>query len=295
MRLASPTLASLAALLSLPLVACTDDPSLEGPPEVASGSDHTFVQTGWIMPGDPGVTFREVGFDLDEREDHGVDNQVGMMIGSLRALRLDLTAASTDAFARGEVVALHTIRADDLTDDDSVRWRLGAGVPTTTPPRFDGSDRFTAMVDTGELFGTIEDGRLAGAYGNVTIRVPFFAGQAPIAFALDDARIAVDLRGGGCTGKIGGRIPVADLRERLLPRLAEQVLTHMATHPDHDFTAAARDVFDRDDDGVVTSAEIVGVASRIMPADLRPDGASYDAAPIAISFGLGFRCAPATF
>ena len=82
----------------------------------------------------------------------------------------------------------------------------------------------------------------------------------------------------------------ASTRYTALDQIAQQTLAHMAAHPTHEFTQLARDVFDTDNDAVVSAAEVVAFAHMILRPDVDTDG---DGARDAVSVAFGFDCAPA--
>ena len=278
--------ACAAALAASTTAACTDpEPTA---PVVDSGAYHTYVQTGWELPTTQDQA-RDLGFDVDD--DGMPDNQGGALVSALGGIGLDLTGASATAFASGDVVTLHRLRADALTDDDSVSWEVLVGQARTTPPRFDGSETFAIAGSGGALVGAIGDGHLAAADGTIVIRVPFFPGQHPVPLPLTGAQLEVDLSNGGCRGRIGGVLRASDRDLTVLPIVAEQAIGHMAAHPEHRFTVTAIEVFDRDHDGAVTAAEITRMATSVFVLDVDLDA---DDQADGMSIALGFTCAPAT-
>ncbi len=281
------------ALLILPAVtaACVSDDGTEDPlpPVVDSGAYRHFVQTGWTLPN--GATeARWFGFDFDA--DGSIDNSAGSVVGSLAAIGLDLGGASATAFESGQLVTLHSVRADALVDDGSVSWHVLSGA-RSSPPRFDGTDQFRVTGSDGELVGAIIGGRADLRWGVVGLAVPFFPDQPPLVMPIAEARIAADLDDDGCAGRIGGVIVTADIETTLL-RLAAQAIVHIERNPTHEFAIAAHSIFDTNNDGRITVDEIAG--SSIARSLLQPDvDLDHDNLRDGLSFGLGFDCVPATF
>lgn len=275
----------LPLLLAAALPACVDPASPDAPPAVTSGELHHFAQTGWSVP--TVDEDRTLGFDLDG--DGRRDNAGGALLRTLATIGLDVGGASADAFARGEVVQLHSLRADALDDDASVSWRLFVGL-SREQPRFDGTDAFLATSEAGLVSGAIRGGRFDGAIGEATIRVPFFRGQPGLVIPLRVAHVAFDPATGA--GRIGGAIDGFVLHDEVLPALGDQVVRHLARNPDHEFTRAAIQIFDGDGDGAVSRDEFVRFAGDLLAYDVDLDHAGDDDA---ISFSLGFGAVPATF
>ena len=286
LRLAIP------GLLLAPLAtfaACTD-PAEPGPPAVETGTYHGYVQRGWVLPHDRTESIA-LGQDLDG--DGYVDNQTGSLIGSLIGLGLELDTAADDAFQSGAIVALHRLRADSLVTDASIEWRTFAGVPAPAP-RFDGTDAFTAAAETGRVTGMIRHGRAELTWGETRIALPFFPAQAALEVPLVDVSLLLDVDAGGCSGRLGGVIPAAEVDEAILPQLAAEAIIHMTRHPEHEFTRLATQVFDDDHDGRVTVAEILAdpITRAFFKPDIDRDG---DGERDGVSFGAGFDCVPASF
>jgi hypothetical protein len=288
MRLPLATVFLLA--LSAPLAACvTDDPALPEPPVVDSGRYHHYVQTGWTLPATSSEAY-QLAFDLDG--DGSGDNNAGNIIGALAGLGLDASGTSAGAFARGDVVILHSVRADDLVDDGAVSWRVLAG-EADAPPRFDGTDVLRAGSDDGWLLGPLVQGRADLSWGGVTLALPFFPDQPPLELPLVEARLAATITASGCSGRVGGVMLNADI-ETTLPRFAAQAIVHIERNPTNRFAEAAHNIFDEDRDGTITVDEIV--TSSLTRSAFRPDvDLDGDGDPDGLSFGLGLECVPATF
>ena len=64
---------------------------------------------------------------------------------------------------------------------------------------------------------------------SLSLQLSLLEGSTPVTLPLQAARIEATLSSSGCTGKIGGGILVNDLNNTLLPALAEQLNTRLAT------------------------------------------------------------------
>jgi Ca2+-binding EF-hand superfamily protein len=83
-------------------------------------------------------------------------------------------------------------------------------------------------------------------------------------------------------------------RERTLDVFARQAIVHIERNPTHELARVAYDVFDTNDDGVITVAEMAdsAIAQALFAPDLDTDG---DGDDDGLSFGLGFTCERAQF
>jgi hypothetical protein len=264
-------------------------PDAPVPPAVTSGTYHHYVQSSWRLPSTSDEA-RRVGFDLDG--DGQVENAAGQVLAALGGLGLDVQTESDRAIVAGELVILHSVRADDLVDDASVSWRVLAGFPTT-PPRWDGTDLFRVAGEDGSLVGPIVDRDARMDWGVVNVPLPFFPAQGPVILPLASARITATLSADGCEGRIGGVMLDRD-RELTLERFVRQAIAHIERNPEHEFARAAHQIFDDNDDGVITVEEMAGssIAESLFGPDVDTDG---DGRDDGLSFGLGFTCTPAQF
>lgn len=289
MRIISTLFTTLVAA-ALPGCIYYAEPPADEPPIVDSGDYVQFVQTGWSLPTTSRLA-NELGMDLDG--DGYNDNVIGAVIGALNGIGLEVTLANEEAFGSGDLVLLHSLRADSLADDATVSWQLLLGSPSE-PPRFDGTDELTAVGDLGTLIGMNRGGVVTTEFGAAGLYIPLFPDQPALGLPLDVAYLEVELGNAGAVGRIAGGIDARVVRDDLLPRLAEQVITHMASHPDHPFTTGAIQIFDADHDGQVSVDEIANASitkSLLSPdLDLDLDG-EYDH----VSFAVGLELVPATF
>ncbi|MBK9033471.1 MAG: hypothetical protein IPL61_19765 [Myxococcales bacterium] len=276
----TPLVASFAAAS---LLACTDAPVADGPPDVTTGAYYAFIQHGWVFPAS-GADWRAVGFDFDD--DDMPENQAGMLLGALGSLGLAIDDANLQQLSRGDTILGHVVRADSLANDRSVAWQLWS--MSGAPPSYDGTDRLGPGAVDGELTGEILAGVLTAQYGEAVIRVPLFPDQPPVLFPLVEARLELDLRG-PCRGRIGGVLDRAGLATAL-DQVGRQTVAHMAAHPEHSFTAAAHQFFDEDHDGEVTASEVAAFGQQLLRADVELDG---DGTRDGVSLAVPFECAPA--
>lgn len=288
-----PTLRHL-ALLSLSLAplatACTDTDE-PAPPPVTTGAFHGYVQRGWVLPHNAAEA-RQLGLDLDG--DGEIDNQAGSLIGALVNVGLELDTIADETFTAGDVVALHRLRADDLTDDATIEWRTFEGAPPPAAPRFDGTDRFDVGVETGRLTGTLMGGHAELDRGETTILLPFFPDQSPLRIPLTGARMQLDLDADGCSGRLAGLVRAVEIDGMILPNLGAEMIIHVARHPEHEFSRIAFDLFDDNRDGRITVDEFLAdrLTQGLFSLDVDTDG---DGERDAMSFGVALDCVPASF
>jgi hypothetical protein len=260
------------------------------PPVVTSGTYHHYAQRLFTLPSSS-TEARAFGVDLDG--DDVVDNQAGAVIAALSGLGLDVQTASDEALTNGDLVILHSVRADALTSDDSVAWRVMAGRPTETSPRWDGTDTFRVATDDGNFVGSIDSRGAEMAWGVVAVPLPFFPDQSPTILPLANAQIRATITDTECDGVMAGAMLAPDI-DTTLRRFARQAITHIERHPEHELARVAYQVFDTNGDGVITVDEMVNdpITQGLFAPDLDLD---HDGDDDALSFGLGFSCEAAQF
>lgn len=289
---------SLAFPLALPLSllpalagGCVDDREVDEPepPVVTSGAYHHFAQSSWTLPANSSEALT-TGFDFDA--DGTIDNLAGQVIAALSGVGLDVQTESDRALADGDLVILHSLRADELADDASVSWRVLAGVPTA-PPRWDGTDIFRVAGEDGSFVGPIVGGRAQMGWGVVNIPLPFFPAQSSMVLPLSEARITAAVTASDCSGTIGGVMLQADI-ELTLERFARQAITHIERNPEHELARVAYRIFDTNSDGVISVEEMAGspLAESLFAPDVDLDD---DGRNDGLSFGFGFSCEAAQF
>lgn len=266
-----------------------DGPGEPVPPVVTSGTYHHYAQSSWTLPASSNEA-HTLGFDLDG--DGTIENQAGAVMAALDGLGLDVQTESDRAITDGDLVILHSVRADQLGDDGSVSWRVLAGLPTT-PPRWDGTDVFRVAGEDGSFVGPIVRANAQMDWGVVNVPLPFFPDQSPVIMPLSQARIAASISDGQCTGRIGGVMLGPDI-ELTLERFARQAILHIERHPEHELARVAYQIFDDNNDGVISVDEMAGssIAESLFRPDVDTDGDGIDDG---LSFGFGFSCERAQF
>ena len=143
-------------LLFLALAACTSDPS----ERELTGETRRFVIDSIAVPKN-NAEARDMGMDIDG--DHKVDNQAGMLVGTLTTFG-DITSHGSDIVASGAIASSVEIVADDFANDD---W---AGVC------YLGADG----EDATHVGGTLTDGMFETELGgSATVHLPLFVDADP--------------------------------------------------------------------------------------------------------------------
>jgi hypothetical protein len=164
------------AAILLAVAACASEPD----PINYSGETRRFVVDSIRLPFN-NTEARELGADLDG--DRAVDNQLGMVIGTLNTNSGNITTHGDEMISAGALLSSVELVADDFANDDTVALRyLGADG--------DGADLIGGSLGNGS-FVTATTG--AGA-----VHLPVFVDSDPIVIPLVHmrAKLTPDGRGG---------------------------------------------------------------------------------------------------
>jgi hypothetical protein len=221
-------------------------------------------------------------------------------------------AIMADALQAGDVVILHTLRADSLKDDLVASWRVQLGTPQADPV-LSGGGAFTidpaATPGTRQL-GGVADGRFAGRGGTLVLRIALTDGLPPVEVSLNGARVRADCLRRWCQGKLGGGITATEFDAEVVPAVAARMQEVVESDPDCEPPLPEScdgpprlilDIFDADHDGEVTADELRAnfVFAAVFSPDLDlldADGhPGQDGVKESISVGLGFTARYATF
>ena len=246
-------------------------------------------------------------FDLDG--DKRKDNVMGQ---ALVLLPIGLDEAMADALLEGDIVVLHTLRADSLKDDVRASWQVHLGIPQPDPVLTGGG---TFSIDPSATPGTrqvgaVSDGRFVGRGGIIVLRLGVAEGLPPVEVSLHGARVRADCLRRSCQGKLGGGITAAEFDDEVVPAIAAQMQTVVETDPDCEpplpescdgIPRMLLDLFDANHDGELTADElranllftvVFSPDLDLLLADGRP---GQDGIRESISVGLGFTARYATF
>jgi hypothetical protein len=277
-----------------------------GPEPVTTGTYHHFVTSGVQVPVTPELQ-NALGIDLDADPQHRPDNRLaGVLIALAGNSDVDLQTRADAALASGQMVMLHSVRADDLGEDASVSWQVYRGGAPAAPPAFDGTDAFeVAASETSPVVGWTAnsgfDATREGA-GRFTVQLAVSDVDPPIALDLIGARVEGHVDASGCAGKLGGAVTQQDVDTVLLPTVVGLMNAAIERDPGCPTactpgTSAALiiSVFDADHDGVITEQELRDNA--IIQSLLEPDVdlIGDDRVKESLSFGMGFDCVAASF
>jgi hypothetical protein len=333
MRLVSRTSICFVGALSLGLGACGGGGDDDGGGDDTidpSGTNNTFVVTDITLPTN-GASAMTLGLDIDGKANDGVDNQLGMVLGSIGALApsLNLQMSLDEQVDKGSIILLANLKAKDLANASGVGLYVLIGDNPNPPACTDATD----MVCGKHLAGTASfdiaassppDAKLAGRIisgkfcspsdctkpgsGTVTLQIAL-AGGLPIDLPLQKAKAELTgISAAGFTGgKIGGAISQTDIDNNVVPAIAETVRSsfdetcdvggtppNCGCMPADSTGATLRGLFDKapTQDCMITDAEVKSVVGGFLTPDIDLNG---DGTNDALSLGIGVKAVKGTF
>lgn len=331
MRLVNRTSICIVGALSLGLAACGggDDDDGGSETEDPNGTNHTYVVSDLTLPTNAAEAMM-LGMDIDGKANDGVDNQLGMVLGSIGALAPDLNLQMSvdEQVAQGSIILLANVKATDLTNASGVGLHVYLGDNPNPPACTDANDTVCGkhlaggasfdIAATSPTTATLVGRILSGKYcapsdcskpgtGAVTLQISLGAG-VPIDLPLQKAK--AELNGitatGITSGKIGGAISQTDINTNVIPAIGNTVRTSFdescdvgGTPPNcgcvADSTGATlRGLFDKPPtaDCTITDAEVMAVVAGFLTPDIDLNG---DGTNDALSLGIGVKAVAGTF
>lgn len=216
------------AALSVPLAV----PASASPPD----STHLYV-TDSIRIGSTAAEAASYAFDLNH--DRRTDNWLGIVLAGLIGF-VDVNGSIAAGLASDAVEVLHSVDARSLSTGGAT-WTLSG----------DGSSDL--------LRGWIVAGGFRSLPGEITLPFALDEEGQPVVLDLVDGRLAATCDAEGCTGRVGGGVPVAQVDQVVLPWLAAGLQAVVdATCPDACSSQAELilQLFDVDQNENVTADEL---------------------------------------
>jgi hypothetical protein len=308
--------------LSLGLIACGGGGDDDGGTTIdPTGTDHTYVASSLNLP-ENAAEAMTLGLDIDNKANDGVDNQLGMVLGSIGALApdLDLQASVDEQVDQGSIILLANVKAKDLASASGVGLYVYLGQNPNPAACTDANDMVcrhhltgTAMFEIdpagptdAAIGGRIVNGKFTGGPGTVNLQIAL-AGGVPIDLPLQKAKAEINAVSatGWTSGKIGGAISQDDINNNVVPAIANTVRTSFdetcdvgGTPPNCGCQAGEtgetlRGLFDKmPNDCMITDAEVQMVVSGFLTPDIDLNG---DGTNDALSLGIGVQAVGAVY
>ncbi len=309
-------LVTLMIRLSLVMIAlcaaCTDSPAEPEVPAIDPDGEHY----GWVIDSlrlgttDVGHT----GINLDLSENLSVDNHVGQVL-ALILREGDYEEQVHDEFQRrlidGDIIQLLDLQTVDLLDAERVGLLPSIGVDADG----DFSNNWQTPADYAvatagaPAVGTIEGRMLRVRGGRMPLTLALPGVAEPFVLELHAAGIDAEVTPNWLDGYIGGALSEEDIDRVFLPIVHLSIQAMIDDHCEAGVCESGSvgdsvlDIFDANDDGVVTQQEVRD--QPLMRGIFEPDvdlfdengdyNPNVDGVRDSMSFGIAFTAAPANF
>ena len=232
----------LIAALPLTFIACGGD---DGGTVTPEGMHYHYVSSKANVPTNNNQA-RDFGLDLNG--DKTVDNQLGMVLGTLATMGFDIQGTIDKSVAEGSIILLLDVQTKDFTNTSAAGLKVILGsnptpaacnagemfCNTATPPvctgcghHLSGSATFDIAAgspDNAAVGGKIVNGTFSGGPGDISLQIAL-GGTNPIQLDLIGARAkATGISATGITSVIlAGALTQADLNTKVIPAITAQI------------------------------------------------------------------------
>jgi len=224
-------------------------------------------------------------YAIDVDGDGFPENSFGQMLSALYVAGFDLTGAMAPAVSSGSIVHLVHVQSTDAAfkNDPAAQASWCIGVPTATPPLFDGTDSASCADTSGTFVAALSGGSFTSPApatnpNPVSLDIEVAVGASSMTIYVENARLSFTTSAAGdiTFGQINGLISHEDLLNTFLPTLAMACNDSIQNDPTSDFSNGCKG-FDNGcsgsptfaDDGMIEVCELT--ESSLMQALLAPD------------------------
>ena len=178
---------------------------------------------------------RDYALDLDN--DQVVDNQLGMVMGTLSSMGFEIQAATSAQIDRGEVIELFDLGADSFTTSPSATFAAYIGATPMPPPcnnandtvcrhHLSGAGTFTiagTSPTNPPLTGVIAGGMMTTAAGHLVVPLTMVFGSTPIYVTLVGAKVQLAQASDPSIMvlKLTGGVTQTDVNTKLIPAMRD--------------------------------------------------------------------------
>lgn len=298
-----------AAPIAMLLAACGTEPA-----PVPTGPHHQYVVRELVVPR---TNSEARAYGLDLNADRAIDNQLGMVFGTLKSLGLGVDTTAQEAVVRGGLNLLVDLQAPDLvaTEIAGVTTYLGADpspAPCLDPARIEtcgqhltGTGHFSIEPGSASDLGVgpIVDGTLSAAMDFLPVAIALDP-TAPLRLDLFGARVKLTgITAQGFSAVIAGVVSADDVQRVIVPQAAIEMQRIVSTECKQPLGNAPcgcvggtradllQDYMDTNNDCEITLAEVQhsSAVDALFTSDIRVAGQD------GMSFGVGVTLVPATF
>jgi hypothetical protein len=243
-------------------------------------------------------------YAIDVDGDGHVDNSFGQILSALAAQGIDFNGLMGLAIASGSVVHLVHVQSTDalLVNDPAAQATWCIGVPTATPPLFDGTDN-PSCADTSGIFvaalsgGSFTSSSPATTANPVSLDIELAFATYNATFPVLNARLSFMKNSAGNMpfGQINGSIPHSNVMSTFPPAMAALCNDAIQSDPSSSTATTCKSLFDTGcagfpgyaNDGQIELCEIT--ENSLVAALLAPDVEVADGGVTVPANSIGFR------
>jgi len=243
-------------------------------------------------------------YAIDVDGDGFVENNFGQILAALAAQGIDFNGLMDSAVTTGSVVHLVHVQSTDvfLANDPAAQATWCVGVPTITPPLFDGTDN-PSCADTSGIFvaalsgGSFTSPAPATTANPVSLDFALALGTSNATLPVLNARLSFATDGAGQMpfGQINGSIPHTDFMNNFAPAMAAMCNESIQNDPSSGMASSCKSLFDTGcngfpgyaGDSLIEVCEIT--ESSLMQSLLAPDVQVADGGTLVDANSIGFR------
>lgn len=243
-------------------------------------------------------------YAIDVDGDGIPENNFGQVLAALAGTGFDLTGTMAAAVASGSIVHLVHLQSIDAAfkNDPAAQATWCIGVPTPTPPLFDGTDSASCADTSGTFVAALSGGSFTSPApatnpSPVSLDIKIAVGASSMTLNLQNARLSFTIGAGGDMpfGQINGLIPHDNLLNTFPPTIAIACNDSIQNDPTADFSTTCKNLYDSGcngspsfaGDGMIEVCEVT--ESPIMQTLLAPDVQVDDNGSTIYFNSLGFR------
>lgn len=253
----------------------------------------------------PTTSSQANSYAIDVDGDGHPDNDFGQVLAALSTQGFDFQGAMDAAVASGSIVHLVGLQSTDalFKNDPAAQATWCVGVPTATPPLFDGTDN-PSCADTSGIFvaalsgGSFTSPAPASTPNPVSLDIELAIGTSHATFTVLNARLSftIDAAGNISVGQINGSIPHDNLLNTFPPAIAAACNASIQSDPTSNTSSTCKSLFDTgcinfpeySGDGQIEVCEVTenSLIQTLLAPDVKVDdgGTIVDANSIGIRF-----------
>ncbi len=207
------------------LAACGGD---DGGTVTATGPHHHFVVNKAFIPKNSTEAHM---YGLDLNKDKAVDNQLGMVLGTLGSQGFDIQGSIDTAVNGGSIILLADIQTADYATSSGAGMKILIGSnpmppactdmadPTTCGKHLTGTGKFDAMATDAEVTGKIVNGTFNGGPGDLNLKLSLAGANVDLSLIGARAQITGMTDGKVESAIIAGAVTQDDLNTKILPAI----------------------------------------------------------------------------